>query len=55
MAYGGKVQEWLSLQEVNPIEVFLVGTELFQMMSEHITTDEEVEAAENFSSPPPAE
>ena len=35
MAYGGKVQEWLSSQKVNPIEVLQVGTELFQMMTEH--------------------
>jgi hypothetical protein len=55
MAYGGKVQEWLSSQKVNPIQVLQVGTELFQMMTEHISTDEEVEAAENFTSPPPAE
>ena len=55
MAYGGKVQEWLSSQGVNPIQVLQVGTELFQMMTEHISTDEEVEAAENFTSPPPAE
>jgi len=55
MAYGGKVQEWLSSQKVNPIEVLQVGTELFQMMTEHISTDDEVEAAENFTSPPPAE
>ena len=32
-----------------------VGTELFQMMSEHISTDKEVESAENFSSGPPVE
>ena len=36
----------------NPIEILEVGTELFQMMSEHISTDKEVEAAENFSSDP---
>jgi hypothetical protein len=55
MAYGGRVQEWLSSQKVNPIEVLTIGTELFQMMTEHISTDKEVEAAENFTSPPPAE
>jgi hypothetical protein len=32
-----------------------VGTELFKMMSEHISTDDEVEAAENFSSSPRGE
>ena len=52
MAYGGRVQEWLSSHKVNPIEVLQVGTELFKMMSEHISTDGEVEAAENFSSSP---
>ncbi|MGI9554527.1 MAG: hypothetical protein ACR2M6_01030 [Vampirovibrionia bacterium] len=55
MAYGGRVQEWLASQKVNPIEVLTVGTELFQMMTEHISTDKEVEVAENFTSPPPAE
>ena len=39
------------ISKVNPIEVLQVGTELFQMMTEHISTDEEVEAAENFTSP----
>jgi hypothetical protein len=55
MAYGGRVQEWLASQKVNPIQVLQVGTELFQMMTEHIATDTEVEAAENFTSRPPAE
>jgi hypothetical protein len=55
MAYGGRVQEWLASQKVNPIQVLQVGTELFQMMTEHIATDSEVEAAENFTSHPPAE
>jgi hypothetical protein len=55
MAYGGRVQEWLASQKVNPIQVLQVGTELFQMMTEHIATDSEVEAAENFTSRPPAE
>ncbi len=55
MASGGQLQEWLSSQKVTHIPVLQVGTELFQMMTEHISTDEEVEAAENFTSPPPAE
>lgn len=55
MGYGGKVQEWLSSHKVTPIEVLQVGTELFQMMTEHISTDDDVEAAENFTSPPPVE
>jgi hypothetical protein len=49
MAYGGKMQEWLAVQKVNPIDVLTIGTELFQKMSEHIATEKEVEEAENFS------
>ena len=52
MAYGGRVQEWIAGHKGNPIEILEVGTELFQMMSEHISTDKEVEAAENFSIDP---
>ena len=52
MAYGGRVQEWIAGYKGNPIEILEVGTELFQMMSEHISTDKEVEAAENFSIDP---
>ena len=55
MAYGGRVQEWLSSHKVNPIEVLQVGTALFQMISEHISSVKDVEAAENFTSPQPAE
>jgi len=55
MAYGGRVQEWIAGHKGNPIEILEVGTELFQMMSEHISTDKEVESAENFSSGPPVE
>jgi hypothetical protein len=55
MAYGGRVQEWIAGHKGNPIEILEVGTELFQMMSEHISTDKEVESAENFSSDPPVE
>jgi hypothetical protein len=49
LAYGGKMQEWLSIKKVSPIDVLTIGTELFQKMSEHIATEPEVEQAENFS------
>ncbi len=53
MAYGGKVQEWLHMNQVSPIDVLTVGTELFEMLSNHISTNKAVEEAENFSSARP--
>lgn len=55
LAYGGRVQEWLASNGVNPIDVLSLGTELFEMMSKHIATEKEVLAAENFSSDRPEE
>ena len=55
LAYGGKMQEWLSVKKVSPIDVLTIGTELFQKMSEHIATEPEVEQAENFSIDPSEE
>ena len=53
MAYGGKVQEWLQINDVSPIDVLNVGTSLFEMLSNHIATNKAVENAENFTSARP--
>lgn len=49
LAYGGKMQEWLSSFGVGPIAVLSLGTELFNSLSEHIATEKQVKEAENFT------
>ncbi len=46
--YGGTMQEWLHNLGVGPIEVLSLGSSVFEMLSEHIATNKEVEQAENF-------
>ena len=46
--YGGKMQEWLQSQNISPVEVLTVGSVIFQFLSEHIATNDEVETAGNF-------
>lgn len=46
--YGGVVQEWLQNQKVSPMATLEIGTALFNMLSDHISTTDEVAEAENF-------
>ena len=55
LAYGGKMQEWLSGKGVSPVSVLNVGTELFNDLSQHIATEQQVKNAENFSTSQRAE
>jgi len=55
MAYGGKMQEWLSNHDVGPVTFLNVGTQLFEELSKHIATEKQVKEAENFTINPPAE
>ena len=55
LAYGGKMQEWLSHHDIGPISVLNIGTDLFNELSKHIATEKQVTEAENFSINPPAE
>lgn len=49
LAYGGRMQDWLSSKGVSPISVLNLGTELFNDLSKHIATEQQVKNAENFS------
>ena len=49
MAYGGKMQEWLSRQDIGPVSVLNIGTDLFNELSKHIATEKQVKEAENFT------
>ena len=49
MAYGGKMQEWLSSQDIGPVSVLNIGTDLFNELSKHIATEKQVKEAENFT------
>lgn len=55
LAYGGRMQEWLSSKGVSPVSVLSIGTELFNSLSEHIATEQQVKNAENFSINQPGE
>ena len=49
MSYGGKMQEWLSSQDIGPVSVLNIGTDLFNELSKHIATEKQVKEAENFT------